>query len=90
MPQTLIQAPAKSSKNKSGKQNKRVRSDFARKRTKAAGLEAAKTAEKEREGEEEKVINTCKVAARVRGSQGKKRTTAAADSTARLIQGADF
>jgi len=81
-PQTLNQAPAKSSKNKSGKQNKRKGSDSVRNRTKAAGDEAAKTAEKEREEEED--INTSKVAARGRSGQGKKRTDAAADSSAPL------
>ena len=84
-PQTLKQATAKSSKKKSGKQNKRKGSESVRNRTKAAGHEAAKTAEKKKEEkEEEEDINTSKVAARGRGSQGKKRTGAAAHSSAPL------
>ena len=47
-PQTLKQATAKSSKKKSGKQNKRKGSESVRNRTKAAGHEAADCGEEER------------------------------------------
>ena len=74
--QALNQGPAKSGKKKKGKLNKRKGSMSVDNQTKVAGDEAAKTAEKEREEEEEKDINTFKVAGKSRGSRGKKRTAA--------------
>ncbi|KAA6422721.1 MAG: hypothetical protein FRX49_07256 [Trebouxia sp. A1-2] len=82
-PQTLKQGPAKSGKKKSKKQNKKKGSESAGNQTRAAGDEAAKTVEKKRE-EEEEDINMPKVAAKSRGSRGKKRAGAAAGSSAPL------
>ena len=73
--QALNQGPAKSGKKKNGKLNKRKGSMSVDNQTKVAGDEAAKTAEKEGE-EEERDINTFKVAGKSRGSRGKKRTAA--------------
>lgn len=78
--QTLQQGPANSGKKKYGKKNKKKGPESAS--TKAAGDEAAKTAEKEKEEEED--TNMFKVAGKSRGSRGKKRTGAAAGSSAPL------
>ncbi len=69
-PQTVKQGPANSGKEKIGRKNKKKGLQSAS--TRAAGDEAAKTAEKEKEEEEDYV----KVAGRSRGSRGKKRTAA--------------
>ena len=72
------QGPANSSKKKIGRKNKKKGPESASTR---AGDEAAKTAEKDGEKEEEEE-DYVKVAAKSRGSWGKKRT--AADSSAPL------